>query len=123
MPRVKNSVATRNRRKKILKLAKGARGGRSKLFKTAKETVRRGGQYAFRDRRARKRLFRSLWIARISAGARANGMNYSNLMNGLKKAGIEIDRKILADLAHNDAAAFTAIVDRARAAGAVVVAA
>lgn len=115
MPRVKNSVATRQRRKKILDLAKGARGGRSKLFKSAKETVRRGLRYAFRDRRAKKREFRQLWIARISAASRANGLAYNELMHGLKLAGIEIDRKVLADVAANDAAGFTAIVDKARA--------
>lgn len=116
MPRVKNSVATRKRRKKILKRAEGNIGGRSRLFKNAKETVRRGGVYAFRDRRVKKRLFRSLWIARISAAVRANGINYSNFIRGLKVAGIEIDRKVLADIAANDAAAFTAIVEKARAA-------
>lgn len=116
MPRVKNSVATRARRKKLLDSAKGARGGRSKLFKNAKETVRRADRYALRDRRARKREFRSLWIARISAAARQNGLNYSSLINGLKTAGIEIDRKVLADLAMNDSEAFTAIADKARAA-------
>lgn len=116
MPRVKNSVATRQRRKKVLELAKGARGGRSKLFKSAKETIRRGLRYAFRDRRAKKREFRQLWIARISAAVRANGLSYSEFMHGMKLAGIEIDRKVLADVAANDAAGFTALVDRARAA-------
>ena len=115
MPRVKNSVATKKRRKKVLEYAKGARGGRSKLFKSAKETVRRGLRYAFRDRRVKKREFRQLWIARISAAVRANGINYSEFMHGMKLAGIEIDRKVLADIAINDAAAFTAIVDKARA--------
>ena len=115
MPRVKNSVATRKRRKKVLEMAKGARGGRSKLFKSAKETLRRGLRYAFRDRRALKREYRQLWIARISAAARANGLNYSEFMHGMKLAGIEIDRKVLADVAANDAAAFTAIVNKARA--------
>src|SRR5690606_24632897 len=95
---------------------KGARGGRSKLFKSAKETVRRGGQYALRDRRVKKRLFRALWIARISAAARANGLNYSSLINGLKTAGIDIDRKVLADIAANDAEAFAAIAEKAKAA-------
>lgn len=116
MPRVKNSVATRKRRKKVLELAKGARGGRSKLFKSAKETIRRGLRYAFRDRRAKKREFRQLWIARISAAVRANGLSYSEFMHGIKLAGIEIDRKVLADVAANDAAAFTALVAKARAA-------
>ncbi len=114
MPRVKNSVATRRRRKKVLKLAKGAYGARSKLFKSAKETVKRGLTYAYRDRRQKKREFRALWIARISAAVRANGLNYSEFMHGMKLAGIEIDRKVLADIAANDAAAFTAIVDKAR---------
>lgn len=116
MPRVKNSVATRRRRKKVLEAAKGNYGARSRLFKSAKETVYRGDRYAFRDRRVRKRLFRSLWIARISAAVRANGLNYSNFIAGLKHAGIEIDRKVLADIALNDAAAFTAIIEKARAA-------
>jgi large subunit ribosomal protein L20 len=115
MPRVKNSVATRRRRKKVLEMAKGAYSGRSKLFKHAKETVKRGLVYAFRDRRVRKREFRRLWIARINAASRANGMPYSDLMHGLKLAGIDIDRKVLADLAINDGAAFTAIVGKARA--------
>lgn len=114
MPRVKCSVATRARRKKVLELAKGARGGRSKLFKSAKETVKRGLNYAYRDRRVKKREFRALWIARINAAARANGIKYSDLMHGLKLVGIEIDRKVLADLAANDAPAFTAIVGKAR---------
>jgi large subunit ribosomal protein L20 len=115
MPRVKNSVATRRRRKKVLDMAKGARGGRSKLFKSAKETVKRGLNYAYRDRRANKRNFRQLWIARISAAVRANGIKYSEFMHGMKLVGIEIDRKVLAELAINDAAGFTAIVDKARA--------
>jgi large subunit ribosomal protein L20 len=114
MARVKNSVATRKRRKKILSMAKGARNGRSKLFKNAKETVKRGLVYAYRDRRVRKREFRRLWIARISAAVRANGINYSEFMHGMKLAGIEIDRKVLADIAANDNPAFAAIVDRAR---------
>jgi large subunit ribosomal protein L20 len=96
-------------------MAKGARGGRSKLFKSAKETIRRGLRYAFRDRRAKKREFRQLWIARISAATRANGLSYSEFMHGLKLTGIEIDRKVLADVAANDAAGFTAIVAKVRA--------
>ena len=116
MPRARNQVATRRRRKKVLKAAKGFRAARSRLFKTAKETLNRGRAYAFRDRRVRKRTFRALWITRIAAGARANGINYSNLIHGLDAAGIEIDRKVLADLAMNDAAAFSAIVEKARAA-------
>ena len=114
MPRVKNSVATRRRRKKILERAKGAIGGRSKLFKNAKETVRRGERYAYRDRKVKKRLYRGLWIARISAAVRKNGLTYSKFMQGMKKAGIEIDRKVLADIAMNDSAAFTAIIQKIR---------
>jgi len=114
MARVKNSVATRRRRKRILDLAKGARGGRSKLFKNAKETVKRGLRYAYRDRRVRRREFRQLWIARISAAVRANGLSYNEFMHGMKLAGLEIDRKVLADIASSDAAAFTVIVDRVR---------
>lgn len=114
MPRVKNSVATRRRRKKVLELAKGARGARSRLFKNAKETVKRGLTYAYRDRRQKKREFRQLWIARISAATRANGMKYSDFMHGMKVLGIEIDRKVLAEVALNDAAGFTAIVEKAR---------
>ncbi len=114
MSRVKNSVATRRRRKKVLKLAKGAYGGRSKLFKSAKETVKKGMGYSYRDRRVKKREFRGLWIARINAAVRANGLKYSEFMHGLKQIGLEIDRKVLADIAANDAAGFTAIVDRVR---------
>jgi large subunit ribosomal protein L20 len=114
MSRVKNSVATRRRRKKVLELAKGAYSGRSKLFKNAKETVKRGLTYAFRDRRVRKREFRQLWIARINAATRANGMIYSDFMHGLKLVGIDIDRKVLAELANADEAAFAAIVSKAR---------
>jgi large subunit ribosomal protein L20 len=115
MPRVKNSVATRKHRKKVLDWAKGARGGRSKLFKNAKETVKRGLRYAYRDRRVKKREFRQLWIARINAAVRANGLTYSEFMHGMKLAGIEIDRKVLAELAIADAAGFTAIVKQAEA--------
>lgn len=114
MPRVRNSVATRTRRKKVLKAAKGARGGRSKLFKNAKETVHKGQAYAYRDRKVRKRTFRSLWIARISAAARLNGITYSTFMHGVRTAGIELDRKVLADIAMNDAAAFSQIVDQVK---------
>lgn len=116
MPRTRNSVATRRRRKKVLKAASGAKGARSRLFKNAKETMRRAGQYAYRDRRRRKRDFRALWIARISAAVRMNGDSYSNFIHGLKIAGIEIDRKVLADLAMNEPAAFSMIVEKARAA-------
>ncbi len=115
MPRSTGRPASRRRRKKILKLASGYRGSRHRLVKTAKQAVDHAGQYAYRDRKARKRDFRKLWIARINAGARANGMTYSRFMNGLKRASIELDRKILAELAVNDAAAFTKLVEQARA--------
>ncbi|MBP1520243.1 50S ribosomal protein L20, partial [Enterococcus faecalis] len=101
--------------KKILKLAKGYYGARSRVFRVAKQAVIKAGQYAYRDRRQRKRQFRALWIARINAGARQNGLSYSRLIAGLKKAAIEIDRKVLADLAVNEKAAFTAIVEKAKA--------
>ena len=116
MARIKGAVMTRKRRKKVLKLAKGYFGAKSKLFKTAKEAVMKSGQYAYIGRRLKKRDFRRLWITRISAAAKANGMNYSTFMNGLKKAGIELNRKMLADLAVADAAAFTALVEKAKAA-------
>ena len=116
MPRIKRSVASRARRKKILKAAKGYYGARSRTFKVAKQAVIKAGQYAYRDRRNRKREFRSLWITRISAGAKSQGMSYSAMMNGLKKSGIELDRKILADLAVRDKAAFASIVAQAKAA-------
>jgi large subunit ribosomal protein L20 len=99
-----------------MKAARGAFGGRSKLWKAAKENVERGWKYAYRDRKAKKREFRRLWITRINAAAHLNDMNYSNFMNGLKKAGIEVDRKILADLAVHDPAAFTALAEKARSA-------
>src|SRR3712207_6742479 len=99
-----------------MKAARGAYGGRSKLWKAAKETVERGWRYAYRDRRNKKRDFRRLWIQRINAGARLNGMSYSVFINGLAKAGVEVDRKILADLAVRDPQAFTALADQARAA-------
>ena len=116
MARVKGAIMTRKRRKKVLKLAKGYFGAKSKLFKTAKEAVMKSGQYAYIGRRLKKRDFRRLWITRISAAAKANGMNYSTFMNGLKKAGIELNRKMLADLAVADAAAFTALAEKAKAA-------
>ena len=116
MARVKGAMMTRKRRKKVLKLAKGYFGGKSKLFKTAKEAVMKSGQYAYVGRRQRKRDFRRLWIARINAAAKMNGMNYSTFMNGLKKAGITMNRKMLAELAVSDAAAFTALVEKAKAA-------
>ena len=107
---------TRKRRKKVLKLAKGYFGAKSKLFKTAKEAVMKSGQYAYIGRRLRKRDFRRLWIARINAAAKMNGMNYSTFMNGLKKAGVTLNRKMLAELAVSDAAAFTALTEQAKAA-------
>ena len=116
MPRVRNSVATRRRRKKILKMARGARGGRSKLFKNAKETVKRGLQYAYRDRRQRKRMFRRLWVVRINAAVRALGMKYSDFIHGLGLAGLELDRKVLADIALEDPAGFTQLAEKAKAA-------
>lgn len=107
---------TRKRRKKTLKLAKGYFGAKSKLFKTAKEAVMKSGQYAYIGRKQRKRDFRRLWITRISAAAKINGMNYSTFMNGLKKAGITLNRKMLAELAVSDAAAFAALAEKAKAA-------
>ena len=115
MPRVKRGVTARARHKKILALAKGYRGRRNNVFRIAKQAVMRAGQYAYRDRRTRKRVFRSLWIARINAGARELGMTYSVFMNGLRKAAIDIDRKVLADLAVHDKAAFTKIAEQAKA--------
>ncbi len=117
MPRARSSPATRRRRKRVLKQAKGFVGGRHRLFKTAKETVARSLQYAYRDRRRRKRDFRRLWIIRINAAARQNGMSYSQFIHGLNEAGIEIDRKILADLAVRDTEAFTELVEAARSGG------
>jgi len=105
----------RKRHKKILKLAKGYYGARSRVFRVAKQAVIKAGQYAYRDRRQKKRQFRALWIARINAGARVNGLSYSRFIAGLKKASIEIDRKVLADLAVNEKAAFAAIVEKAKA--------
>ncbi len=116
MARIKGALMTRKRRKKVLKLAKGYFGAKSKLFKTAKEAVMKSGQYAYIGRRQRKRDFRRLWIARINAAAKLNGMNYSTFMNGLKKAGITMNRKMLAELAVSDAAAFTALTEKAKAA-------
>ena len=113
MPRVKNGAAHHARKKKIMEAAKGARGSRSKLYKSAKETVERGMRYAYRDRRKKKGEFRMLWIARINAAARLNGLSYSRFMAGLKDAGVEINRKVLADLAVNDAEAFAKIAELA----------
>ena len=115
MSRVKNSVQTRQRRKKVLKRAKGYRGARSRTFKVAKQAVMKAGQYAYRDRRQKKRVFRSLWIIRINAAARENGLSYSKLIAGLKKAQIALDRKTLADLAVNDKEAFSLIAEEAKA--------
>lgn len=114
MARIKGAMHTRKRHKKILKLAKGYRGGRSRLFRTANEAVMKAMSNAYIGRKQKKRDFRQLWIARINAAARANGMNYSTMMNGLKKAGISINRKMLAEIAVSDADAFTALVETAK---------
>ena len=112
MARIKGAVTTRARHKKILKMAKGYRGGKSKLFKTANQAVMKSLVYAYRDRRAKKRDFRKLWITRINAAARINGMSYSRFINGLKTAGINLNRKVLADMAVNDPKAFSELVER-----------
>ena len=114
MARVKGAMHTRKRRKKILKLAKGYRGAKSKLFKTANQAVMKSLTYAYRDRKQKKRNFRQLWIARISAAARMNGISYSKFMNGLKKNGIEINRKMLSEIAVSDPVAFTKLVEKVR---------
>jgi large subunit ribosomal protein L20 len=116
MPRVRSNVARLKRKKQIMKAARGNFGGRSKLWKAAKETVERGWVYAYRDRKAKKREFRKLWILRINAAAHQHDMSYSVFMSGLKKAGIEIDRKILSDLAIKDASAFAELAAKARSA-------
>ena len=116
MPRVKSNVVRLKRKKQIMKAARGAFGARSKLWKPAKETVERGWRYAYRDRKNKKRDFRRLWIVRINAAARQHEMSYSVFINGLKQAGIEVDRKILADLAVRDPQAFTALAEKARSA-------
>ena len=116
MARVTRGVTSHARHKKVLEQAKGFRGRRKNTIRTAKAAVDRAGQYAYRDRRVNKRNFRSLWIQRINAAARLEGMTYSRFISGLEKAGIEIDRKVLADLAGNEPAAFRAIADKARAA-------
>ena len=116
MPRAKRSVASRARRKKVLKQAKGYYGARSRSFKVAKQAVIRAGEYAYRDRRQRKRQFRSLWIVRINAAARLHGLSYSRLIAGLKEANIEVDRRVLADLAMHEQEAFRALAERAKAA-------
>ena len=115
MPRVKRGVTARARHKKILVQAKGYRGRRSKVYRIAKQAVMRAGQYAYRDRRTKKRVFRQLWIARINAASRGLGITYSKFMAGLKKASIDIDRKVLADMAVNDPAAFGSIVEKVKA--------
>ena len=115
MARVKRGVTARRRHKKILKLAKGYYGARSRTFRVAKQAVIKAGQYAYRDRRQRKRQFRALWIVRINAAARQFGLSYSRLINGLSKAQIEVDRKVLADLAVHDIKAFGAIAEKAKA--------
>jgi len=114
MPRVKGGTVTRKRRKKVLKLAKGYYGSKHTLYKVANQQVMKSLMYAYRDRRQKKRDFRKLWITRINAAARMNGLSYSRLMHGLKVAGIEVNRKMLADLAVNDGAAFTALADQAK---------
>lgn len=114
MARVKRGVTVKARHKKVLGKAKGYYGARSKLYKTAKQAVIKAGQYAYRDRRQRKRQFRALWIARINAAARLHGLSYSRLINGLHKANVEIDRKVLADIAVHDPDGFGAIADQAK---------
>ena len=114
MARVKGALNTRKHHKKILKLAKGYRGGKSKLYRTANQAVMKSLAYAYRDRKAKKREFRQLWIARINAATRANGMSYSKFMNGLKQKGIEINRKMLSEIAISDPEAFKKLVDQVR---------
>ena len=115
MPRVKRGVTARARHKKVLALAKGYRGRRKNVFRIAKQAVMKAGQYAYRDRRTRKRVFRQLWIARINAASRGLGITYSKFMAGLKKANIDIDRKVLSDMAIHDPAGFQSIVDKVKA--------
>ena len=115
MPRVKRGVTARARHKKVLALAKGFRGRRKNVFRIAKQAVMKAGQYAYRDRRTRKRVFRQLWIARINAASRSHGVTYSKFMAGMKKAAIDIDRKMLAELAVRDPAAFGSLVDKVKA--------
>jgi large subunit ribosomal protein L20 len=115
MPKVKHSVATKKRKKKVLKLARGYWGAKSRLYRTAQEAVNRAQAYAYRDRRVKKREFRRLWISRINAAARLNGVSYSQLIHGLTQANIEINRKLLAELAINDPSAFSAIAEKAKA--------
>tara|TARA_B100000029_G_scaffold18813_1_gene18868 strand:+ start:181 stop:540 length:360 start_codon:yes stop_codon:yes gene_type:complete len=114
MPRVKRGVTAHRRHKKILKQAKGYYGARSRVFRVAKQAVTKAGQYAYRDRKVRKRMFRGLWIQRINAAARENGISYSRMINGLKQQNIEIDRRVLADLAVNEKEAFAALAEKAK---------
>jgi large subunit ribosomal protein L20 len=116
MPRVKRGVTAHAKHKKVLNKAKGYRGARSNVFRVANQAVTKAGQYAYRDRRQRKRQFRALWIARINAAARINGMSYSRFMNGLSKADISLDRKVLADIAVHDSEGFSALAEKAKAA-------
>ncbi len=116
MPRVKRGVTAHKRHKKILKQAKGYYGARSRTFRSAKQAVTKAGQYAYRDRKVKKRMFRGLWIQRINAGAREHGLSYSRLIDGLKKLDIEIDRRVLADLAVHEKEAFAALVEKAKSA-------
>ena len=116
MPRVKRGVTARARHKRVIKAAKGYRGRRKNVFRVATQAVDRAGQFAYRDRRQRKRQFRALWIARINAAARETGLSYSRFMDGLKKSDIDLDRKVLADLAVHDNRAFAALADKAKAA-------
>ena len=116
MARIKGAMATRKRRKKVLKAAKGYYGGKHRLFKTAKQAVMKSGQYAYNGRKQKKRDFRRMWITRISAACKANGMNYSTFMNGLKKAGVDLNRKMLSEIAIADPAGFTALTETAKAA-------
>ncbi len=116
MPRVKRGVTAHAKHKKVLDEAKGYYGARSKVYRVAKQAVIKAGQYAYRDRRQKKRQFRALWIARINAAARINGLSYSRMIDGLNKANVEVDRKMLADIAIHDAAAFTALAEQAKAA-------
>ena len=114
MPRVKRGVTSHRRHKKVLKAAKGYYGARSRVFRVAKQAVTKAGQYAYRDRKVKKRMFRGLWIQRINAAAREHGLSYSRLINGLKKSNIDIDRRVLAELALNEEAAFAALAEKAK---------
>lgn len=114
MPRVKRGVTANRRHKKVLKQAKGYKGARSRVYRVAKQAVTKAGQYAYRDRRQRKRQFRSLWITRINAQARENGLTYSRMINGLSRAGVELDRKVLADMAVHDKEGFAALANTAK---------